>query len=197
MLEGAAYLADAALDHGDIVAWQHWLEQATLAIKAVTPTMKSRTLPALSAAFVAAMRQPEPAELAGVRDIRFRLAKASAVSLRRFALIYPIGRPRAALFQGDLQASLGKKARAAKLWRQALANAIRLNMPADALASLARLRTGGFSLAEAELSAMQRLDASLLDRDPEFRKTAQLAAAALTIGGGLAPLPRGLLRVHR
>jgi class 3 adenylate cyclase len=183
-LEAAAFLAEAALDRGDIIAWQHWLEQAALWIQAVTPTIKSRTLPALGAAFRAGMRQPEPAELAGVRDIRFRLAKASAVSLRRFARIYPIGRPRAALFQGDLQASLGKTARAAKLWRQALANAIQLNMPADALASLARLRTGGFSLAEAELRTAQSLDAFLLDRDPEFRKTAQLAAAALTIGGG-------------
>ena len=57
-------------------------------------------------------------------------------------------------------------------------------MPADALAALARLRAAGFSLVEADLSATQRLDASLLDRNSEFRKTAELAAAALAIGGG-------------
>jgi class 3 adenylate cyclase len=185
-LEGAAYLADAALDRGDMAAWQHWLEQATLSIKEVTPTIKSRTLPALGAAFTAAMRQPGRAEPSYVRDIRRGLAKASAANLGRFARIYPIGRPRAALFQGDLEASLGKTKRAAKLWRQALANALQLNMPADALAALARLRAAGFSLAEAELSATQRLDASLLDRNSEFRKTAELAAAALAIGGGVA-----------
>ena len=178
-LEGAAFLADAALDRGDLSAWQHWLEQAALWIKAVNPTVKSRTLPALCAAFRTAMRQPEHAEPAGVRDIRCRLAKASAANLGRFARIYPIGRPRAVLFQGDLEASLGRTARAAKLWRQALADALQLDMPADALASLARLRAGGHSLGEAEQRGAQSLDAMLLDRDPEWRKTAELAAVAL------------------
>jgi len=54
-------------------------------------------------------------------------------------------------------------------------------MPADALASLARLRAAEFSLSETELRASQNLDASLLASDSEFRKTAQLAAAAFTI----------------
>jgi len=183
-LEGAAYLADAALDRGDIAAWQHWLEQAALSMKAVSPTIKTRTLPALSAAFRAAMRPSGQSESAVIRDIRSRLATASAANLGRFAHIYPIGRPRAALFRGDIEAHQGKTARAAKLWRQALADALMLNMPADALASLARLRAAGLSLVEADLSATQRLDASLLDRDSEFRKTAELAAAALAIGGG-------------
>jgi class 3 adenylate cyclase len=183
-LEGSAYLADDALDRGDIAAWQHWLEQATVSIKAVTPTIKTRTLPALSAAFRAAMRQPGHGESVATRDIRSRLADASAANLGRFARIYPIGRPRAALFQGDIEARLGKPARAAKLWRRALATALELNMPADALASLARLRAPEVSPVEADLSARQRLDASLLDRDSEFRKTAELAAAALAVGGG-------------
>ena len=81
---------------------------------------------------------------------------------------------------------MGRTSRAAKLWRQALADAVQLNMPADALASLARLRVGGFSLAEAELSAAQSVDASLLDRNSEFRKTAELAAAALGSGASNA-----------
>ena len=185
-LEGAAYLADAALDRGDIVAWQYWIEQAALWIKAVNPAVKSRTLPALCAAFRIAMKQPAHTELAAIRDTRRWLAKASATNLRRFARIYPIGRPRAGLFQGDLESSLGRTSRAAKLWRQALADAVQLNMPADALASLARLRVGGFSLAEAELSAAQSVDASLLDRNSEFRKTAELAAAALGSGASNA-----------
>jgi hypothetical protein len=177
-------LADDALERGDIAAWQHWLELATLSIKTVTPTIKTRTLPALSAAFRAAMRQPDQGEFAAIRDIRSRLATASAANLGRFARIYPIGRPRAALFQGDIEAHQGKPARAVKLWRRALAEALLLNMPADALASLARLRAAGLSLVEPDLSATQRLDASLLDRDSEFRNTAELAAAALAIGGG-------------
>jgi len=185
-LEGAALLADAALDRGDLSTWQDWLEQAALSIKAVNPGMKSRTLTALSAAFSTAMRQSEHAEPADVRDIRYRIAKACAANLDHFARIYPIGRPRAALFQGDLVAHLGRTARAAKLWRQALANALHLDMPADALASLARLRAAEFSLSETELRAAQNLDASLLARDSEFRKTAQLAATAITIGGGSA-----------
>jgi class 3 adenylate cyclase len=185
-LEGAAFLADEALDRRDIAAWQHWLEQSAIWIKLVNPAMKVRTLPALCAAFSAAMRQPNHAKPAGGRDIPHWLAKASAVDLRRFARIYPIARPRAALYQGDLEASLGRTARAAKLWRQALANALHLDMPADTLASLARLRAAEFSLSETELRAAQNLDASLLAGDSEFRNTAQLAAAALSIGGGRA-----------
>jgi hypothetical protein len=183
-LEGAAYLADAALDRGDIAAWQHWLEQAALSMKAVSPTIKTRTLPALSAAFRAAMRQPGLDESVVTRDIRLKLATASVANLARFARIYPIGRPRAALFRGDIEAYQGNAARAAKFWRRAFADALLLNMPADALASLARLRAAGLSLVEPDLSAMQRLDVSLLDRDSEFRKTAELAAAALSTGGG-------------
>ena len=183
-LEGAAFLADAALDRGDIAAWQHWLEQSAIWIKLVNPAVKVRTLPALCAVFRTAMRQPNHAKPG--RDIHHGLTKASAAGLRRFARIYPIARPRAALYQGDLEASLGRTARAAKLWRQVLANALHLDMPADALASLARLRTAEFSLSETELRAAQNLDASLLAGDSEFRKTAQLAAAALTIGGGHA-----------
>ena len=185
-LEGAAYLADAALGRGDIAAWQHWIEQAAFWIKAVNPAVKSRTLPALCAAFSIAMKRAAHAESAAIRDTRRWLVKASAANLRRFARIYPIGRPRAGLFQGDLEASLGRTSRAAKLWRQALADAVRLNMPADALASLARLRAGGFPLSEAELSAAQSLDALLLDRDSEFRKTAELAAVALGTGASNA-----------
>jgi hypothetical protein len=185
-LEGAAFLADAALDRGDIAARQHWLQQSAIWMKLVNPAVKVRTLPALCAAFSAAMRQPTHANRAGGRDIPHWLAKASAARLRRFARIYPIARPRAALCQGELEASLGRTARAAKLWRQALADALHLDMPADALASLARLRAAEFSLSETELRAAQDLEASLLAGDSEFRKTAQLAAAALTIGGGRA-----------
>jgi hypothetical protein len=132
------------------------------------------------------MRHSGQGESTVIRDIRSGLANASAANLGRFASIYPIGRPRAALFQGDIEAHLGKPARAAKLWRRALASALQLNMPADALASLARLRAAEVSLIETELSATQHLDAPLLDRDSEFRKTAELAAAALAIGGGAA-----------
>jgi hypothetical protein len=179
-------LADAALDRGDIAAWQHWLEQSAIWIKLVNPAVKVRTLPALCAAFRTAMRQPNHAKPAGGRGIHHGLTKASAAGLRRFARIYPIARPRAALYQGDLETSLGRTARAAKLWRQVLANALHLDMPADALASLARLRAAEFSLSETELRASQNLDASLLASDSEFRQTAQLAAAAFTIGGGHA-----------
>ena len=129
------------------------------------------------------MRQPNHGKPAGGRGIHHGLTKASAAGLHRFARIYPIARPRAALYGGELEASLGRTARAAKLWRQALTDALHLDMPADALASLARLRAVEFSLSETELRAAQNLEASLLAGDSEFRKTAQLAAAALTIGG--------------
>src|SRR5262249_47190014 len=42
-LEGAAFLADAALDRRDIADWQHWLQQSTIWMKLVNPAVKVRT----------------------------------------------------------------------------------------------------------------------------------------------------------
>ena len=128
-------------DRGDLGAWQHWLQEANRWMSTVAPSMKSRTLPALSAVFRSAMTRPQEPEPASTTALRWNLATASAANFVRFAAVYPIGRPRAFLVRGDLEASLGRSARAAKLWRQAFADAMRLKMPADALASLARLRT--------------------------------------------------------
>jgi hypothetical protein len=182
-LEGAAFLAEAALDCGNVPEWEHWLARAAFFIDEVNPTIKSRTLTALSAAFRIAVRAPQHAERVETRQMRRRLAKKSAANLGRFARIYPIGRPRAFLFQGDLELNLGNTARASRLWRRALVDAAQLKMPADALASLARLRKTGSNLAEIESMAVRNLDALLLDHNSEFRKTAELTASALAIGG--------------
>jgi hypothetical protein len=182
-LEGAAFLAEAALDCGDVPKWEHWLGRAAFFIDEVNPTIKSRTLAALSASFRIAMCTPQHAERDETRQMRRRLAKKSAANLGRFARIYPIGRPRAFLFQGDLEVNIGNTARASRLWRRALVDAAQLRMPADALASLARLRKAESTLAEIELMAVRNLDALLLDHNSEFQKTAELTASALAIGG--------------
>src|SRR4029453_14365702 len=56
-------------------------------------------------------------------------------------------------------------------------------MPADAFASLARLRKAGSTLAENELKPVRTLDALLLDHNSEFQETAELTASALAIEG--------------
>ena len=179
-VEGAAVLADDALDRGDIAGWRHWLQQTLMSIDTVNPAVKSRTLPAPCIAFVAAIRGPDKLGPPDMRALRRRLAKRSAASLRRFARIYPIGRPRALLFRGDLEARLGSQSLAARRWRQALAVAIELEMPADACAALERLRSSSRSVGHAEHRAAQSLDA-LLARNPAFSTTAERAAGALAI----------------
>jgi hypothetical protein len=141
--------------------------------------MKSRTLPALAAVFRSAMTPPRDSEPAGARVLRWNLATESAANFKRFAGVYPIGRPRAFLVRGDLEGSLDRGTRAAKLWRQALADAMRLQMPADALAALARLRTLKAGLRDADVGIADGLDKLFLAHDSEWRKTAERAAAAL------------------
>ena len=181
-LEAAAFLADAALASGDLGTWQHWLQEANRWMSTVAPSMKSRTLPALSAVFRSAMTRPQEPEPASTTALRWNLATASAANFVRFAGVYPIGRPRAFLVRGDLEASLGRSARAAKLWRQAFADAMRLKMPADALASLARLRTTKSGLREADVVSADALEKLFLTHDPEWRRTAERSAAALGAG---------------
>jgi class 3 adenylate cyclase len=182
-LEGAAILADDALDRENASARQHWLEQMSISITEVNPAVKSRTLSALCAAFATAMRQtnqPEPAEL---QLLRRRLAVRSATALRQFARIYLIGRPRSLLFAGDLHARFGEASDAAQPWRQALAAGLELQMPADALAAIARLRRAGLFRNENERIATSL--SALLPGDPILRGTAECAARALSFAGGL------------
>jgi class 3 adenylate cyclase/tetratricopeptide (TPR) repeat protein len=181
-LEAAAFSADAALATGDLRTWQHWLQQALRWMNTVAPSMKSRTLPALSAVFRSAMTPPPEAEPASARALRWNLATATAANFKRFAGVYPIGRPRSFLVRGDLEASLGRSARATKLWRQALADAMRLKMPADALASVVRLRSVAAGLRDADVAMASDLDKLLFAHDSEWRTTAERSAAAIGAG---------------
>jgi len=58
--------------------------------------------------------------------------------------------------------------------------AVELEMPADALAALERLRSSGLSVGHAEHRAAQSLNA-LLARNPAFSTTAERVAGALAI----------------
>jgi len=183
-LEGAAHLADAALDDGDIAAWQHWLERAGEWLGQVNPSMKTRTLPALCAAFRAGIRRPNHGDASRLGP---HIATRSLTGLRRFARIYPIGRPRALLFRGDMEALQGHPRRAAKLWGQAIAHAQQLDMPADALAAEGRLKK-----CEGSGTAGERAGQSApsgLDHFPEYRKIMGVAAIALNVGGGGNAVP--------
>jgi class 3 adenylate cyclase len=117
------------------------LERVGPLVDTLNPAMKSRTLPALSALFVAAMRAR--ATLPSDTETPLRVAKKAAQKLRRFARIYPIGRPRALLFQGDLQQIRGDCAKAGMAWHQALHEAARLEMHGDRRAALGRLKAMG------------------------------------------------------
>ncbi len=184
-LEAAAHLADAALDRGDIEGWQHWLERAAGWIRAVNPSMKTRTLPALCAAFQAGVRQPSQPVAGHARKLGEELAVRSLGGLRRFARIYPIGRPRAMLFRGDMEARNGRRKQAAKFWLQAIAYARRFEMPADMLAAAGRLKTCEIVLAAGE-QGFEVSTITGLDHFPEYRKATELAAIALNVGGGNA-----------
>jgi hypothetical protein len=68
----------------------------------------------------------------GDRSPATRLAARQAcAALRRFARVFPIGRPRARLLQGRLLHLSGYPGRARAAWRASLAAAERLRMPLD------------------------------------------------------------------
>jgi hypothetical protein len=82
--------------------------------------------------------------LAGDGD-RQRQAHAAGRALRRFALIFPIGRPQAWLFRGRLRLLAGDERGAARAWLRCIAEAGRLGMPYEA--GLAYLALAGSSRA--------------------------------------------------
>ena len=56
-------------------------------------------------------------------------ARQACNALQRFARVFPIGRPRAYLYQGWYEWLSGNRARAHKTWQQSVAAAERLAMP--------------------------------------------------------------------
>lgn len=139
VLEGSAMMAEQAAGRGDIPEQLVWLGHAARSLETIHPSMKSRTLPALTTVFVAADRDGAAADTPDLAQICSSLAAKSSASLSHFAKVYPIGRPRAFLFRGDLEARSGRHRRATKWWNAALNEALRLEMCADAIAAAARL----------------------------------------------------------
>jgi len=68
--------------------------------------------------------QQPPAE----RQALARRALRACKALRAYARVFPIGQPRASLWQGRAERLAGRPARAQKMWRQSLAAAERLAM---------------------------------------------------------------------
>ena len=139
VLEGSAMLAEQAASRGDFPEQLVWLGHAARWLENIHPSMKSRTLPALTTTFVAADRDGAMAGTPELERICGELAARSSTHLSLFAKVYPIGRPRAFLFRGDLEARRGRQRHAARWWNAALDEALRLEMCADAIAAAARL----------------------------------------------------------
>lgn len=126
-IEGASLLTEAARRQGDRGEATGWFERALSWCQALNPAMKTRTLPALARLFDVASA-PETGDPAAAR---FVLSK-----LERFARVYPIGRPAAALGEATLHLHHGRQRRAERVAQYAFAEALRLEMPAVALAAL-------------------------------------------------------------
>jgi hypothetical protein len=73
-------------------------------------------------------------------------ARQACAALRRFARIYPIGRPRARLLGGRLRHLAGRRRRARAAWRASLSAAQRLGMPFDT--ALAHAELGRYATSE-------------------------------------------------
>jgi class 3 adenylate cyclase/tetratricopeptide (TPR) repeat protein len=82
--------------------------------------------------------------LAGVAEVRLaqaeagpgigqavRAARFAVAVLRKYARVFPIGRPRAALFEGRLQLLMQRGTRAVRSWQKGLNEAMRLQMPLE------------------------------------------------------------------
>ncbi|MEI2297238.1 AAA family ATPase [Ensifer sp. MJa1] len=126
-IEGASLLAEAARRRGDRKEAANWLERALAWCRPLNPAMKTRTLPALARLFDVAS-DPDAGDAAAARFVHAKL--------ERFARVYPIGRPAAALGEASLHLRRGQQRRAERVAQYAFAEAIRLEMPAVALASL-------------------------------------------------------------
>jgi hypothetical protein len=128
-VEGSSFLADAALKRGSNVEATSWLERAFNWAADLNPAMKTRTLPALVCLFAVAIDHGG-GDVSGARSV---LAK-----LRRFAHVFPIGRPAASLCGAVLHARLGHPRRAKRSALRAFQKAIRLEMPTDAAEAIER-----------------------------------------------------------
>jgi hypothetical protein len=129
LVEGAALLAHAAFDRGDAREGSAWLGRAGRWLAEMNPAMKSRTLPALGGLFETAVAHSgDGASLA--------LAQAALAKLRRFARVYPIGRPRADLCEAILSARFHRLRRSERAAGRALEAALSLEMPGEAAAAL-------------------------------------------------------------
>ncbi|KAB0268346.1 AAA family ATPase [Microvirga brassicacearum] len=169
-LEAAAYLAADAFETGSGAEGKDWLERAGSYLGAINPAMKSRTLPALSAIFATAAAYEGGSDVPAVREICRKLAHVSQIKLRHFARVYPIGRPRACLCGGDLAFARGRLPKAARLWRHALKEAIRWEMPVDGCEALKRLRATGSAITGDDLTAAGVVRRILPARASEWRE---------------------------
>jgi hypothetical protein len=175
-IEFAGHLIGDA-DRWSLLLADECLERVEALVDTLNPAMKSRTLPALSALFVAAMRASATVPSGSERPLR--VAKKAAQKLRRFARIYPIGRPRALLFQGDLQQIRGDFAKAGMAWRQAAHEAAQLEMHGDCRAALGRLTAMGSDAPPIVVEAQPGLDHIHGVPLADWRNTVESSAASL------------------
>jgi hypothetical protein len=78
----------------------------------------------------------------GASGVRRKRAQHALARMRKFAQVFPIGKPLAALHEGQLACLIGKPRRAERIWRRGLAIADSMQMKYDAarlFAALARL----------------------------------------------------------
>ncbi len=176
VLEGSAMLAEQAARRGDVPEQLVWLGRAAQTLETIRPSMKSRTLPALTTVFVAADRAGAGADTPDLAQICRALAVRSSADLSRFANVYPIGRPRALLFRGDLEARRDRPRHATRWWNAALDEALRLEMCADAIAAAARLNEG---MAARQSAGTDDRISALIRRNAFLQHYAVPAGAAL------------------
>jgi class 3 adenylate cyclase len=128
-IEGTSFLAQAAFARGDHEQGNRWLEQAIHWTCDLNPAMKTRTLPAIVRLFEVAF-EPGNADVPRLRLIRSKL--------RRFAHAIAIGGPTYFRCEAMLQARLGNPRRANRYAMRAFDMALRLEMPAEAVAVVRR-----------------------------------------------------------
>jgi hypothetical protein len=127
-VEACAHLAIADFEQGDIGAGVEWLQKSQGFLRELNPGMKVRTLPALSFLFDACIQYLALTNAGSGGQSEVELASTIIGKLTRFARIYPIGRPEKRRCQGDLCAMTGQLRKAIGLWRESLAQAVRLKM---------------------------------------------------------------------
>jgi class 3 adenylate cyclase len=159
-VEGCAHFAGMEFEKGELSEGNAWLQRSREFLTKLTPSMKVRTLPALSFLFDACLQQLAMMQKERLGSIEFDLVSRVVSMLTHFARVFPLGQPESLRCKGDLSAITGNRRKAVKFWRESLRRGTKFNMPLAAHYAAERLKR-----------VLEDDDIVAIDTVPDFNKS--------------------------